>query len=78
MSQTERRWISVPEAAAIYSLHPKSVYQLCRKRLIPHTRIPSLHGGRGQVRIDRVEFDQMLEEREIQAAREPLDRRRKR
>jgi len=77
MSQTERRWISVREAAVIYSLHPKSVYQLCRRRLIPHTRIPSLRGGRGQVRIDRPALDQMLEEREIPAVAEPLDRRRR-
>jgi hypothetical protein len=57
----ERRWLSIPEAAEVYGLHPKSLYVLCRKRLIPFSRIPSLRGGRGQLRIDAKKFDEMLE-----------------
>lgn len=61
----ERRWLTIPEAAEVYGLHPKSLYVLCRKRLIPFSRIPSLRGGRGQLRIDRKRMDEQLEAGEI-------------
>jgi len=61
----ERRWLTIPEAAKLYSLHPKSLYQLCKKRLVPFTRIPSLRGGRGQLRIDAKKFNEQLEAQEV-------------
>lgn len=76
----ERRWLTVRETGEAYSLHPKTVLALCRQRRIPHTRLPSARGGRGQIRIDRVAFDQQLAEREVLPTTEPvrIDRRRKR
>ena len=59
------RWLTIPAASAEYGLHPKTLYKLCRERRIPFARIPSLHGGRGQLRIDRVRLDEMLEAQEI-------------
>ena len=73
----EKRWLTVRETGELYGLHPKTVFLLCRQRKIPHTRIPSARGGRGQVRIDRLGFDKLLEEREVQATEKPLDRRRR-
>jgi hypothetical protein len=61
----ERRWLTIPEAAEAYGLHPKSLYVLCRNHLIPFTRLPSLRGGRGQLRIDRRRFDEQLEAGEL-------------
>jgi len=61
----ERRWLTVPEAASAYGLHPKTIYSLCQQRLIPHSRIPSLRGGRGMVRIDRKRLDEQLEAGEV-------------
>jgi hypothetical protein len=61
----ERRWLTIPEAAEFYGLHPKSLYVLCRQRLIPFTRLPSLRGGRGQLRIDRKRLDEQLEAGEL-------------
>jgi hypothetical protein len=61
----ERRWLTIPEAAEAYGLHPKSLYVLCRNRLIPFTRLPSLRGGRGQLRIDRKRLDEQLEAGEL-------------
>lgn len=65
----EKRWLSIPEAAELYSLHPKTLYQLCKQRSVPSTRIPSLRGGRGMIRIDRRRLDEMLEDAETQAVR---------
>jgi hypothetical protein len=62
---TDRRWLTIPEAAEAYGLHPKSLYKLCSKRLIPYTRIPSLRGGRGQLRIDAKKFNEQLEAQEV-------------
>jgi len=62
---SERRWLSIAEASAAYGLHTKTLYELCRRQLVPHSRIPSLRGGRGQLRIDRVRLDEMLEAQEI-------------
>jgi len=78
MDVSARRWISSFETAALYGLHVKSVLILCRLGRIPHTRIPSIRGGRGQIRIDRVAFDRQLEESEVLAVEKPLDRRRRR
>lgn len=61
----ERRWLTIPEAATVYSLHPKSLYVLCQKNLIPYSRIPSLRGGKGMIRIDRRKFDEQLEAGEL-------------
>jgi hypothetical protein len=61
----DRRWLSIPEAAEVYGLHRKSLYILCKKRLIPFSRIPSLRGGRGQLRIDAKKFDEQLEAGEV-------------
>ena len=72
-----RRWISVKEAGVLYSLHPKTIARLCSLRKIPFTRIPSSRGGHGVLRIDRVAFDQHLEEQAVTVATEPLDRRRR-
>ncbi len=62
---TDRRWLTIPEAAEAYGLHPKSLYVLCRNHLIPFTRLPSLRGGRGQLRIDRKRMDEQLESKEV-------------
>ena len=59
------RWLTIPAASTEYCLHPKTLYTLCRECRIPFARIPSLHGGRGQLRIDRVRLDEMLEAQEI-------------
>jgi hypothetical protein len=61
----ERRWLTIPEAAEVYGLHSKSLYILCRKHLIPFTRIPSLRGGRGQLRIDAKKLNAQLEAQEL-------------
>ena len=72
----ERRFIKISEASILYSLHPKTVAGLVRARRLPHVRLPSLHGSRGQVRIDRVLVDEMLEKGEVLPAEKPsLDRR---
>ena len=60
-----KRWLSIPEAAEYYGLHPKSLYELTKQRLIPFTRIPSLRGGRGMIRIDRRRLDELMEQDEI-------------
>jgi len=76
MDVAARRFISCREAAELYGLHPKSIQALCRQQRIPHTRIPSIHGGRGQIRIDRVEFDKQLLVAAVPVAEAPsLDRR---
>jgi len=62
---SERRWLTIPEASVAYGLHVKTLYELCRRQLVPHSRIPSLRGGRGMVRIDRSKFDEMLEDQEL-------------
>lgn len=74
----ERRWLTVRETSELYRLHQKTVLSLCQQRKIAHTRIPSIRGGRGQIRIDRAAFDRQLEEREILPLIEParVDRRR--
>jgi len=78
MDLSGRRFISCREAGQLYGLHPKSVLALCRQGRIPHTRIPSIHGGRGQIRIDRVEFDKQLLVAAVPVAEAPsLDRRRR-
>jgi len=77
MSIVDRRWLTVREAGEVYGLHPKTVFLLCAHHKIPHTRIPSARGGRGQVRVDRVGFDKLLEERGIPAIEKPLDQRMK-
>jgi len=75
---TERRWLTVRETGELYGLHPKTVFLLCSQRKIPHTRIPSARGGRGQVRVDRVAFDKLLSEREVLVEAPPeLDRRKR-
>jgi hypothetical protein len=61
----ERRWLTIPEAAEAYGLHPKSFYILCTKHLIPYARIPSLRGGKGMIRIDRRKMDEQLEAGEL-------------
>ncbi|MBE3126339.1 MAG: hypothetical protein IMZ57_11870 [Acidobacteria bacterium] len=74
-----RRFITVTEAAEVYSMHYKTILALCRARKIPHTRMPSVSGGRGQIRIDRVGCDKMLEGGLVLPAEaQPLDRRRTR
>jgi len=59
------RWLTIESASVEYGLHRKSLYALCRKNLIPFARIPSLRGGRGQLRIDARKLDEMLEGQEI-------------
>jgi len=75
----QRRWLTVREAGELFGLHPKTVLALCRQRKLAHSRIPSVNGGRGQIRVDRVAWDRQLEEREVQPVVEParIDRRRK-
>ena len=76
MDVAARRFISCREAAELYGLHPKSIQALCRQQRIPHTRIPSIRGGRGQIRVDRVAFDQQLEAQAAPVIEAPsLDRR---
>jgi len=77
MDAPARRWLTVAQAADLIGLHPKSVYQLCRQRQITYTKIPSLRGGRGMVRVDRIGLERMLEERAVQAIEAPLDKRRR-
>ena len=62
---TEARWLTIEQASQAYGLHPKSLYVLCRNHLIPFTRLPSLRGGRGQLRIDRRRWDEQLEAGEL-------------
>ncbi len=79
MDISARRWISCREAGQFYGLHPKTLLALCRQQRIPHVRIPSIHGGRGQIRIDRVAFDGQLEGQVAPVIEAPsLDRRRRR
>ncbi len=73
-----RRWITVREAAELYAMHPKTILSLCRQRRIPHSRVPSVRGGHGQVRVDRLSFDAQLEAGLVlPEAPAPLDRRRR-
>jgi len=73
-----RRWLTPKETGELYGLHPKTVLSLCRQRRIPHTRVPSVRGGHGQIRVDRLGFDRMLEDGLVMPASEgPLDRRHK-
>lgn len=74
-----RRWISPQECGELYGWHYKTVLALCRARRIPFARLPSLRGGHGQVRVDRLGLEQMLEAGLVMpAAASPLDRRRAR
>lgn len=75
----QRRWLTVRETSLLYSWHPKTVLALCRARKIPFTRLPSARGGRGSIRIDRIELDRELKAREKPAIVEParIDRRRR-
>jgi len=76
MDVQARRWLTIKLASEVYSLHPKTLLALCRQQRIPHTRIPSIHGGRGQIRVDRVEFDKQLLVAAVPVAEAPsLDRR---
>lgn len=77
MTPTDRRWLRVDEAAELYGIHAKTLFRLCSRRLIPHARIPSARGGRGQIRIDRPAFDAMLEAGEVLPASASIDRRRR-
>ena len=77
MDPSGRRWISVREAAELYSLHPKTVARLCSLRKIPFSRLPSSRGVRGGIRIDKIACDRMLESGlVVPAEAPPLDRRR--
>jgi excisionase family DNA binding protein len=57
MSQTERRWLTVAEVAALLSIHPKTASAWCLTHRLPAARI----GGRGSWRIDRAKLEQDLE-----------------
>jgi len=77
MSPSDRRWVSCREFGELYHLHPKTVLLLCRQRRIPFTRLPSIRGGRGGIRVDIQKFEEMLAVGEILPASAPLDRRRR-
>jgi len=62
---SEKRWLTIEDAATEYRLHKKSLYSLVRQNLIPYARIPSLRGGRGQIRIDARRLDEQLEGQEL-------------
>ena len=59
------RWLTIAQASEAYGLCRQSLYFLCKKNLIPFARIPSLRGGRGQLRIDAKRWDERLEAQEI-------------
>jgi len=72
------RWISPAETAELYGWHYKSVLALCRAKRIPFTRLPSLRGGHGQIRVDIVGLEKMLEAGLVLPTEPaPLDRRRR-
>jgi hypothetical protein len=52
----ERRWLKVSEVGEYLSIHSKSVYRACRKRLLPFTKAPGVG-----LRIDKLGLDSMLD-----------------
>jgi excisionase family DNA binding protein len=65
----ERRWIKISEAAAMISIHPKSLYALIAKGEIPHSR----RSGVG-IRIHIDALDAYLREGEVKSVEEQLKR----
>jgi hypothetical protein len=76
MDVSGRRWLTIKLASEVYSLHPKTLLALCRQKRVPFSRVPSIHGGRGQIRIDRSALDRQLEAGEVLPAEATPDRRR--
>jgi hypothetical protein len=72
-----RRWASCGRVAEIYGWHPKTVQKLCAQRRIPFCRLPSTRGGRGQIRVDLIALEQLLEASTVRPAAAPLDNRRR-
>ena len=50
----ERRWLTIAEAAALLSIHPKTASAWCLTHRLPAARI----GGRGPWRVDRVRLEE--------------------
>jgi len=50
-----RRWLTIPQAAELLSLHPKTVSALCLRKVLPSVKI-----GRSR-RIDGGELERQLE-----------------
>ena len=53
----ERRWLTINEAAALLSIHPKTASAWCLTHRLPAARI----GGRGPWRIDRLRLEENLD-----------------
>ena len=54
---TERRWLTISEAAAFLSINPKTCSAWCLTHRLPAARI----GGRGPWRVDRLKLEEGLE-----------------
>ena len=54
---TEKRWMTVKEAARYLSLHPRTIYNLCARGSIPHVRVKGIG-----LRVDQRKLDKFLEE----------------
>jgi excisionase family DNA binding protein len=55
MAPFERRWLSAREAGIYLGIHPQTVFDLCRRGLIPSIRIG------GSRRIDLLKLNAFLE-----------------
>jgi excisionase family DNA binding protein len=54
---TDRRWLTIHEAAALLSINPKTASAWCLTHRLPAARI----GGRGPWRVDRVKLEENFE-----------------
>jgi len=54
---TDRRWLTVSEAAVFLSINPKTCSAWCLTHRLPAARI----GGRGPWRVDRLKLEDGLE-----------------
>lgn len=65
----QRRWFKAQEVGEYLGLPAKSVYSLCSKGILPHTKIKGVG-----LRIDLQKVDELLERNEFQTILDQLER----
>jgi len=64
-----RRWFKAPEIAEYLGLAPKTIYSLCSKGILPHSKT----SGVG-LRIDLQKVDELIERHEFRSIIDQLER----
>ena len=64
-----RRWLNTAETALYLGLSMRGLYERCRLRKVPHTRL------NGSLRFDKIELDGLLERNRVKPVGELAARR---